>query len=38
MLAASKGAKVEICADGVDEKEALIQLIELVENCFGEND
>jgi len=35
-LAAEKGSKVLITADGEDEKEALEQLIELIKNRFSE--
>jgi len=35
-LAAEKGSKILIIADGKDEKEALKQLIELVKNKFSE--
>jgi len=36
MLAAAKGAELELCADGKDEKKALEALSELVTNRFGE--
>lgn len=35
-LAAEKGSKILIIADGKDEKEALKQLIELIKNKFCE--
>ncbi|MHB8622736.1 MAG: HPr family phosphocarrier protein [Sulfuricaulis sp.] len=38
MLAAAKGAEIEICADGKDEKQALEGLTELVKDRFGENE
>jgi len=36
MLAAAKGAELELCADGRDEQRALEALIELIHNRFGE--
>ena len=38
MLAAAKGAEIEICADGKDEKKAIEALAELVNNRFGEGE
>lgn len=38
MLAAAKGAEVELCADGKDEKKALESLTELINNRFGESE
>lgn len=38
MLAAAKGAEIELCADGKDEKRALETLTELINNRFGENE
>jgi phosphocarrier protein len=38
MLAAAKGAEIEICADGTDEKMALEALTEMVSNRFGEGE
>jgi phosphocarrier protein len=36
MLAAAKGAELELCTDGRDEQRALEALIELIHNRFGE--
>jgi len=36
MLAASKGARIEVSADGDDSKEAISALEQLVEDKFGE--
>lgn len=36
MLAASQGTTIELIADGPDEGEALRQLADLVNDCFGE--
>ncbi|OGI40020.1 MAG: phosphocarrier protein HPr [Candidatus Muproteobacteria bacterium RBG_16_64_10] len=36
MLAAAKGAEIELCADGQDEKQAVEALSELIHNRFGE--
>lgn len=36
MLAAAKGAEIELCTDGRDEREALKALLELIHNRFGE--
>lgn len=38
MLAAARGAEVELCADGKDEKKALEALTELINNRFGEGE
>jgi len=38
MLAAAKGAEIELCADGKDEKKALESLAELINNRFGEGE
>ncbi|GAB4507547.1 MAG: HPr family phosphocarrier protein [Sulfuricaulis sp.] len=38
MLAAAKGAEIELCADGKDEKKALESLAELINNRFGESE
>ena len=37
MLAAAKGSDIEICADGVDEENAVDDLCLLVQDRFGEN-
>jgi len=36
MLAAAKGSDVELIIDGVDEKQAMQSLLELIANRFGE--
>lgn len=36
MLAAGKGTQIRITAQGIDEKEALERLEELINNKFGE--
>ncbi|MEE8379542.1 MAG: HPr family phosphocarrier protein [Gammaproteobacteria bacterium] len=36
MLAAAKGAEIELIIDGADEKQAMQSLLELIENRFGE--
>lgn len=36
MLAAAKGAEVELIIDGADEKQAMQSLLELIENRFDE--
>jgi len=36
MLAAAKGSEIELIIDGVDEKQAMQSLLELIENRFGE--
>ncbi|MBI3545522.1 MAG: HPr family phosphocarrier protein [Gammaproteobacteria bacterium] len=38
MLAAAKGAELELCADGKDEKKAMESLTELISNRFGESE
>ncbi|HSW53206.1 MAG TPA: HPr family phosphocarrier protein [Sulfuricaulis sp.] len=38
MLAAAKGAEIEVCADGKDEKKAVEALAELINNRFGEGE
>lgn len=38
MLAAAKGAEIELCADGKDEKKAIELLSELISNRFGEGE
>jgi len=38
MLAAAKGAEIELCADGKDEKQAVEALSELISNRFGEGE
>ena len=38
MLAASKGSKVMLEASGDDEKTAMTQLLELINNRFGEGE
>ena len=38
MLAAAKGAELELCADGKDEKKAMEALTELVNDRFGEGE
>lgn len=38
MLAAAKGAEIELCADGADEKKALESLTDLINNRFGEGE
>jgi len=38
MLAAVKGAEIELCADGKDEKNAVEALAELINNRFGEGE
>ena len=36
MLAAAKDSEIEIIIDGVDEKQAMQSLLELIDNRFGE--
>jgi len=36
MLAAAKGADIELIIDGVDENQAMQSLLELIANRFGE--
>ena len=38
MLAAAKGAEIELIIDGADEKQAMQSLLELIENRFGEEE
>lgn len=38
MLAASSGTEIRICTEGEDEETALQQLIELVNDRFGEDE
>lgn len=38
MLAASSGTEIKICTEGTDEEAALQQLIELVNDRFGEDE
>ncbi|MBI3574967.1 MAG: HPr family phosphocarrier protein [Gammaproteobacteria bacterium] len=38
MLAAARGAEIELCADGKDEKQAVEALSELINNRFGEGE
>lgn len=38
MLAAAKGAEIELCADGKDEKKAVEALSEMISNRFGEGE
>jgi len=38
MLAAAKGAEIDLCADGKDEKKAVEALAELINNRFGEGE
>jgi phosphocarrier protein HPr len=38
MLAANKGSKINIEATGSDETEAMLALITLIENYFGEDE
>ncbi|MGZ3254891.1 MAG: HPr family phosphocarrier protein, partial [Burkholderiaceae bacterium] len=38
MLAAGKGSKVILEAEGVDEKECFDALVELINNKFGEGE
>jgi phosphocarrier protein len=36
MLAASKGTVVKLRAEGADEQDAIEQLVNLINDCFGE--
>ena len=36
MLAASKGTEIELIIDGTDEQQAMLSLLELIANKFGE--
>ena len=38
MLAAGKGSKLQLAADGTDEQQALTALRALIENRFGEDE
>lgn len=38
MLAAAKGAEIELIINGADEKQAMQSLLELIENRFGEEE
>jgi phosphocarrier protein HPr len=38
MLAASKGAELDVVVDGPDEQQAMDALIELINNRFGEKE
>lgn len=38
MLAAAKGSRLTLYTDGDDEREAASQLIDLVNDCFGEGE
>ncbi len=38
MLAAARGAELELCTDGADEKKAMEALTELVNDRFGEGE
>ncbi len=38
MLAAAKGAELELCADGRDEKKAVESLVGLIADRFGEGE
>jgi phosphocarrier protein HPr len=38
MLAAGKGSQVELSVNGVDEDQALAELLALIENRFGEDE
>lgn len=38
MLAAGKGAVLDLEIDGEDEEDALAALTQLIENCFDEGD
>ena len=38
MLALSKGSRIELCADGDDEGEAVAALVALVNSGFGEEE
>lgn len=36
MLAAAKGSEIELIIDGTDEQQAMLSLLELIANKFGE--
>lgn len=38
MLAAAQGCVVELETDGVDENQAMQALVELINDCFGEDE
>lgn len=38
MLAAAKGTRIEIQAEGEDEQDAIEQLVDLINQRFGENE
>lgn len=38
MLAAEKGAEITVEVNGPDEKEAMKQIVKVIESGFGEND
>lgn len=38
MLAASKDVELELCAEGPDEKEAIVELVKLINDKFGESE
>jgi phosphocarrier protein len=38
MLAAGKGAQIELCAEGADQEQAVEALSALINNLFGEED
>lgn len=38
MLAAGKGAQIELCAEGADQEQAVEALCTLINNLFGEED
>ncbi len=38
MLAAGKGTQIDLCADGVDQEQAVDALSALINNLFGEED
>ncbi len=36
LLAATQGTRIELCAEGPDEEQAMLALVDLVEGGFGE--
>jgi phosphocarrier protein HPr len=38
MLAAAQGCMIELETDGVDENQAMQELVELINDCFGEDE
>lgn len=38
MLAAAQGCMIELETDGVDENQAMQTLVELINDCFGEDE